>query len=237
MTDLPTSRTNRSTPFTLIELLVVVTIIAILASLLLPALSSAREKAKSSVCQSHLRQMHLLMNLYSSNFDGWLPGSTFKNEPHMTTLSWYDSTSTSWSQTLIRTNAYYEPENWQSEGKVFFCPASQAYQSFTRARTPATTYIMTNNYNRIWNNPKRATGGKLEQFESGATLANDWVIDPVPNPGVYVTNHRNGGNVLETSGSVTYRNLGEFSIGKGNTTSFNPSDPGHYIYNPVAVMQ
>ena len=64
---------NRKTNFTLIELLVVIAIIAILAGLLLPALNSAREKARESTCISNHKQVGLVMMQYSNDFDGFCP--------------------------------------------------------------------------------------------------------------------------------------------------------------------
>src|ERR1044071_6268628 len=66
-------RRFRSTGFTLIELLVVVAIIAILAALLLPALSNAKAAAKRSSCVSNLRQVNLAIALYADEFDDSLP--------------------------------------------------------------------------------------------------------------------------------------------------------------------
>ena len=59
--------------FTLIELLVVMAIIAILAALLLPAVATVRDAAKSTDCASRLRQMGIAFGAYVSDWEGRLP--------------------------------------------------------------------------------------------------------------------------------------------------------------------
>jgi len=62
--------------FTLIELLVVIAIIAILAALLAPALSRARESARTSICANNLKQIGLAVALYGDEFGVYPPGYT-----------------------------------------------------------------------------------------------------------------------------------------------------------------
>ncbi len=67
--------------FTLIELLVVVAIIAILASLLLPGLSRARDQARLVACMNQQRQIVAGVTLYTTEADGWYPPTISRADP------------------------------------------------------------------------------------------------------------------------------------------------------------
>jgi len=56
--------------FTLVELLVVIAIIALLMSILMPALGKVKKQAKLVLCQSNLRQMGICFNMYANDWDG-----------------------------------------------------------------------------------------------------------------------------------------------------------------------
>jgi prepilin-type N-terminal cleavage/methylation domain-containing protein/prepilin-type processing-associated H-X9-DG protein len=81
----PAALVCREAGFNLIELLVVIAIIAILAALLLPALSSAKAQAKKAGCLNNIKQMQVAWHIYADDFDdlvvtnAWCPGDM--NDP------------------------------------------------------------------------------------------------------------------------------------------------------------
>ena len=70
---------NKNRAFTLVELLVVISIIALLVSILLPALGKARFQAKTVLCATNMHQWGLILAMYTNDHEGWLP--TADNTP------------------------------------------------------------------------------------------------------------------------------------------------------------
>jgi prepilin-type N-terminal cleavage/methylation domain-containing protein len=114
--------------FTLIELLVVIGIIALLASLILPALSSARDKGRRAVCLSNLRQVGIAVHLYADDHGGNIPFGP--KAPRFTSPSdFYPSTGAPTSLISLRSGApvglgLLLEDYLAHQPKNLFCPGS-----------------------------------------------------------------------------------------------------------------
>jgi len=111
---------KRKEYFNLIELLIVISIIAILASLLLPALNSARLKARQISCTGNLKQIYNGIVIYVSDSDGWLPFIKQSSNPEP-----------KWAYLLAR--FYFNDRKYEDRGArilkgTFFCPVRTAPQ-------------------------------------------------------------------------------------------------------------
>ena len=93
--------------FTLVELLVVIAIIAIMAALLLPALSRAKQRSITLHCINNLRQLGVAMHLYADEHSDWLP-------PAGAFIAWDSTDPVAWTRVMMD---YYQATN------LLHCPA------------------------------------------------------------------------------------------------------------------
>ncbi len=100
--------------FTLIELLVVISIIAVLLSILMPALNMAKQKARMVICSNNLHQIAVGLNAYASDFGRYMPRSA--GYPRL--VYWGDTSGPDGREMVL------EYVSFKSE-KLLFCPAAQ----------------------------------------------------------------------------------------------------------------
>ncbi len=107
--------------FTLIELLVVIAIISILSALLLPALGTAREKAKSISCAGNLRQLGMLNSMYHLDNNEWALAG-IQDGTMIESLN-IPGAERRWNRVL---NYMFNGKTWVVRVPVMICPSAES---------------------------------------------------------------------------------------------------------------
>ena len=133
----PVCRRVKSLDFTLIELLVVIAIIAILAAMLLPALSAARERARGSSCMSNFKQIATISNFYANDWND-LPMPAYN--PHPTaTETWHARNQPIY---LMYFSENYHIKQWVNNLGGLACPSREDKQVSKNYRNGWYTYLV-----------------------------------------------------------------------------------------------
>jgi prepilin-type N-terminal cleavage/methylation domain-containing protein/prepilin-type processing-associated H-X9-DG protein len=182
-----------TTGFTLVELLVVIGIIALLISILLPALNKARQAALKTACLSNEKQVLLAIIMYVGDNHGYLPGPAvpFVFDPYITNalngapysqLATWDGTNTYYDQRELSNMALLQKYVGGIDSRnVWFCPANDAVRNATCIGTGSGGAFTGKQpgYGFHLNNMSSGTGCNPE-FLFGSYTASDTVANQTP---------------------------------------------------------
>ena len=128
MTTRASKHATRPAAFTLIELLVVIGVIAIVMSILIPALHKARETAKRTICAVHERDIGVGITMYAQQYKDLLPPPLFRKHPGFpwrSCVAYTIDTSAPYGShiTGVYNLGYLYKTNLVQDPKVFYCPS------------------------------------------------------------------------------------------------------------------